>query len=262
MVKFLILFFSIFSEIHVAAKTVKSDKEAVKKEQGLQFPEGCLEANQYPCALRSSVTKWKLELNHVKVVLKEDSTVIWKDKGNFQVVSGDVWFSSIEGGSTRIQSEFGHFETGDSGWDVFIRKDSNHMEIYPLIKSVRVFPLGLKSKSGLLLPVGYRSYLSSVGTDGVAKYEIPVATNLKGLIENWAPMFDGTPQQLAGFLSEYRNKWVDAVEAGSRLHQEMAKREIASEKQRQARRARWLEAKREEERYLKKLYRQKNYLDQ
>lgn len=263
LIKFLVLFVSIFSEIHVSAgEVVRGNEVAVPAEQGLQFPEGCLDAGQYPCALRSSVSKWKLELDTVKVVLKESSTVIWKDKRNFQVVSGEVWFSANDQESVRIQSEFGHFETGDTQLNVFVRKDPQLMEIYPLTHGVKVFPLGLSSKSGLLLPVGYRSYLSSVGKNGVAKYEIPVATNLKGLIESWAPMFDGTPQELAGFLSEYRKKWVDAVEAGSLLHQEMAKRAIASEKERQARQARWLKAKREEERYLKKLYRQKNYLDQ
>lgn len=263
LIRFTILFVSVFSEVHVTASEVgKASGELAQVEKGLQFPEGCLDASEYPCALRSSVSKWKLELGTLKVVLKESATVIWKDERNFQVVSGDVWFAASDRESVRIQSEFGYFENGDSELNVFVRKDSQLMEIYPLTQGVKVFPLGLSSKNGLLLPVGYRSFLSSVGSHGVAKYEIPVATNLKGLIESWAPMFDGTAQELAGFLTEYRKKWVDAVESGSLLHQEMAKREIASERERRARRDRWLKAKREEERYLKKLYRQKNYLDQ
>lgn len=258
--KSLLIFICCFSEVHVMAEV--PSPAINEKPKGLQFPEGCLNRQLKPCALKSTVASWRLQLGSVQVVLKENATIIWKDTDEVQVVSGDVWASAEQGKDVEIHSEFGHFQAVVNGLNVFIKKDSQTMEIYPLSEGVLVFPLGAATKAGHLLPVGYRSYLAGVGTDGVARYEIPVAANLKGLIQDWAPLFDGTPQQLSGFLSGYRESWVNAVNAGSFLHLDLAEREIASDRQRQEQRALRLKAQQEEERHLKQLFRQKNYLNQ
>lgn len=257
--KALILIALVCGECFVFAKELTHD--SLKEPKGLDFPQGCLANKRLPCAIKSTGRKLSLQLDTVKVVLKKNSTVIWKDKGKYQVVAGEVWFSSSAPESVEIQSEFGYFQAGAEGLNVFVRKSAEMMEIYPLIDGVSVFPLGEGVESGFLLPAGYRSFLTSVGRSGVAHYEIPVAANLKGLIESWAPMFDGTPQELSGFLSSYREVWAEAVEAGAYLHNQIASREIASEKQRQARRKQRLKSIKDEEIYLNKLFRRKNYLD-
>ncbi len=259
-IKVVVVFISFFSEIHVAAKT--SAESVEKKPQGLEFPQGCLSKKQLPCALKSTAKVWSFELDSVKVVLKKNSTVIWKDKGKYQPVAGEIWFFGSQPQDVEVYSEFGYFQSVKESLNVFVKKSPELMEIYPLTEGVIVFPLSSKEQLGHLLPVGYRSFLASVGKNGVAQYEIPVAANLKGLIRDWAPMFDGTPQELSDFLSSYRTRWVQAVEDGASLHNTMVERELASEKRRQVQRAQELRLKKEEERYLKKLFRQKNYLDE
>lgn len=238
---------------HVGAK-----KNSAKP---IEYPEFCLKNRLLPCALKGQQKRTSLQLDDVKVVLSKSASIVWLSDSSFQVISGDVWIQQDQAGDhVLIKTEYGSLRSsGDL--NVFLRKSEYALEIYPIFNEVRVYPLGLSDQKGLLLPAGYRSQLSAVNESGVAQYEIPVATNLKGFIEAWAPLFDGAPMDLTANLRKFKNLWLNAVHDGGDWQMDLAQREIASEKKRQEHLADLRRKRLEEEKYLRKLFRQKNYLE-
>jgi hypothetical protein len=239
-----------------------SRTEQVSFELLTQYPSHCLEGQVFPCALHAHTDQKKnLITKNFELGLAADSIVQILDPQRLQVVRGQVWVRRTLGApEIVVRSEYGHVQM-DEEFDLFLKKELQHLEIYPLSKSVTVYPLGHKALAGYVLPAGYRSQMGAVDEVGLAQYQIPTSANIKGLIAEWAPLYTGTPQSLTEVLQHYRNLWSTAAIKGAELHQKMVEREIASAKAQEAAAELQRERNRKEQLELKRLFRSKNYLD-
>jgi hypothetical protein len=122
-----------------------------------------------------------------------------------------------------------------------------------------LFPRG--ATTGIRIEPGFENWMSTVRGDGVAETGIPAALKFNTHLVRWARLFRGTKKDFEKQVRHFQKTWSEAVLETARFHHELASRKLAAQEERQKQQAKKQAEVEARNRYLRGLFRQKNFLD-
>lgn len=253
-----VLFFLFCIDVRVNATTSnleKKDHQSALFAHVIQHPSHCLK-QVTECAIKTKTKNFTFQGEGYELALGPQSTIIRHSSEELTLVQGSLWVRSHS--KFKVKTEYGTVYSR-SALNTFFLKDKTRLEVMPLDGSVMVERLG--DDHDMFLPTGYRTFLSGVDNLGRSQYDIPTAANFKKIIEQWAPLFQGSPKELVQILTSYRSKWTSAVVQGAEIHQQLYERTVAEAKENRRRAEERKAAIRRENAKLRELFRRKNYLE-
>jgi hypothetical protein len=198
-----------------------------------------------------------LNHGHASLVLLPQSLLNRTGQEAFDLLKGAVLVDSSE---RKLRFEFPHarLEVSPASKVKFLRKETG-VEVQVLSGSLTAQAKG--QREVLNFPAGYKANLEWLDARGEMKTDLPSSLT-KG---EWVTLFydfyqDLPPSKIKERLAKDMRPWRQAVETASQIQGDYVRRELAAEKSRQeaaARRKAQIEA---EDRKLRALFREKNYL--
>ncbi len=190
-------------------------------------------------------------------LILDRGAIVERREDVLHVVQGLVYLDAND--AVTLQTPF-NLMTCESSCRALIERKRGEVEIKNLHGRVLIRRTG--EDRTLALPAGMRLKISRVNSKGVAELEFPQSLPWADTVRTWARLFPGDVKEFRSTLIEFRKDWLEAVEAATLLHQDYAGRALASfEAERKKARER-REARLKEEAELRRLFRQKNYLEQ
>ena len=221
-----------------------------------QDPKNCYQDKKYPCDIKTS-SKEKILLHHLghEIYASEDS-VLRLQSGGFDYLQGhlDVQMNS----KFLIHTAWGSIEGERSRFLIY--KEVKKLHVISLQSELLLKVLG--DEQTYRLPSGFQTSFSpvtaSIGKGSLAEVKPILIQVTLEQIEKSQPLSDKRKEEEEEDLLKLQKK---AVEYISPIYQERAEREIAEAQEVRLRQERKVEARKKQESDLRKLYRQKNYLD-
>jgi hypothetical protein len=221
-----------------------------------QDPKNCYQEKKYPCDIKTS-SKEKILLHHLghEIYASEDSVLRLQAKG-FDYLQGNLdarmdsaFFIKTAWGS--IESENGHF---------LLFKEGKKLHVISLEGELQLKVLG--DTQNYRLPSGFQTtftpVLASAGKGSLEEVKPILVQVTMEQMEKAHPLSDKDKEEQEKDLLKLQKK---AVEYISPIYQERAEREIAQAQELKQRREKAIDVRKKQESELRKLYRQKNYLD-
>ena len=204
----------------------------------VDLPEGCLNRKAYPCLLRATNSSVRLEHGAQIFTLAEKASMQFFTKDEFQILDGSVWVNAAVPLVVRLPGEVKVHWKGEF-----------------LVDSPRVF----ENES---LPVGFENWYGKITTAGWLDRGMikPIAAG--EFVKQWAPFSGLSVADAHRKILFFKEAWEANVGQASDLYQEVVRRRMASVEEKEHLKQDQAEKARQERQTFKKLYRQKNYLDQ
>ncbi len=211
-----------------------------------------------PCVVegvgrRTDLTDNQLEL---EVSISAGSVIQIRKNRDWVLIVGEAYLSTKK--SAIVASPFGKFECYGA-CAALASREPKSIKLSVLEGDWRITRLGEASE--YQVSEGAEVQLSVVGTDGKAGLSFPQSSSWDAVVELWARLYRGDLPEFSKAVRAYRAAWAVATESISQLHLDYALRNIANQE------SEWqaLQAKRRaqerENRRLRQIFRQKNYLD-
>lgn len=180
-----------------------------------------------------------------------------QDDETYQLIDGQFLVELPEG--IRLKTPFATIQClGPKCEGMFVRKTSE-IEVRALRGGLVIRRLG--EKKDYLLPPAMRMTVYPVAVDGKSAMEFPQSLPWDSTVKDWAKLYPGTPAEFKETLIQFREEWREAVDQASQLQLEYASREIASHEKAVADAEARREVQEKEDESLRRLFRQKNFID-
>lgn len=218
------------------------------------YPENCWSKDDTCAVQNDSKHPVTLQLHGMQIHMDSQAIVKKEREGEADLARGTLF-------AKHADTFTWHTPFGDvvcRACQVLLHRDEDSLEVNAIKGRVTIVRKG--DGSTYELPAGFSVQLSSVSNDGRANLDFPQAAPLLLVGKAWARVFPGSTQDFKKAFSDYVKTWDQAADLSSRMQKEEAERRIASaaaekEKIEKIR----LERRREQER-IRKLFREKNYL--
>ena len=222
-----------------------------------ESPLGCLINSEFPCALLGhSETKTVISANpETQVTLVKDSAVVLLSSTEMKVLQGHAFFKTR--GIYKVLTDYGNavIQNGES-W-VYSQDDRYYFESVEGNLSIA----GRNFDKSLRLRPGLRAWLGPVTKSGVSDSGLPDPILLKDFLTRMAQITELPRQEFLVKVNSFINRWKYAANFSSGVREALIERQIASDTEIKRRRLERQRQNRLDERRMRKLFYEKNYLD-
>jgi hypothetical protein len=210
-----------------------------------------------PCVMHtSSSSQHKIFSEGKRRLVLAPESLLQVQKDGLRLVKGLLYIEADE--RIRLTAPFGFFVCG-GGCRALIERQMDSVKLKSLKGNWRIWRLGDKEVYGL--PPGMEITLGRVEIGGTAEMEFPQSLPWQSTLQSWSRLFPGSPEQFKQIVTEFRPVWRSAVEAAANLQLRAAGRTIASHEAELARGRARQRARAIEDESLRKLFRERNYID-
>lgn len=212
--------------------------------------------HQVPCAVQAEGERQVLQAETLNIAMNPHALLEQRASNVIELVNGHFLISAAK--PVKFQTPYGRAWCEDECKALFEREDKK-LTIKSLGGSWRLTRTG--DEQVYAVPPGLQVSIGEVAPGGSAQMEIPQSLPWASTVRDWAALYPGDVKEFKSELAEFRGLWHRAVEMASHMQYQFAKREIASvENERAAELARQKAREREDE-SLRRLFREKNYLN-
>jgi hypothetical protein len=190
------------------------------------------------------------------MTLAAHSLVEQRDTETIQLIEGDIYV--VTSSDTKFKTPYAEIRCADDCKAIFNRK-SDQILIKSLGGQWIVKRLG--DKQEYALHAGLQVTVSEVGTDGMAQMEFPQGLSWEPTVKEWAKFYSSGYAHFKNDLSAFREVWEAAVEKTSEAQLHNATRSIASHQQAVRSEQARQKAREHEDAELRRLFREKNNID-
>lgn len=228
--------------------------EVKVKAEIIEWPSGCLKTDQ-TCAIHIDTPQtFTIELGDGDLSLGKDSVVVRKGT-EAELLQGQMLVSVHS--PVRVVTRYADLEM--SSGRMLVKVDSQEVQVTALNHVVKI---SLKGHGEVIqLTPGFSVSVKGVDLKGFSIVEVPQPLVIDSTIRKWARLHKGDRKTLREEIGRSIESWRRAVREGGQWHQQMVERSIASHKEQEARKAAWRAKVEQENQALRRLFRQKNYLE-
>jgi hypothetical protein len=214
-----VLMFIFVFTIEVRLRAFDSSSDAV-----VETPEKCLNSGNY-CVIKNLDQKFSYNGDNYFLSMSPDSIVIRQKPKELSFVKGQIFIKS----DTKVTLEipYGQIEI-DKNSQVLLDKFDNKVVVQTIFGKSFLKPLG--EKKAILVMQGQENYLSQVDETQKAQTGIPKPILVDQLLKPWAYHSSLTKEKFMEQVKNFKDVHETAVRDLSILNEQIASREIASEK--------------------------------
>jgi hypothetical protein len=200
-----------------------------------------------------STGKKTLKLHEMEVVL--DHGALMEEREGLHLVRGRIYVQSEE--RTQIATPFAtaHCE-GDCR--AIFERSNDHVWIQNLEGAWIIQRTG--EAQSYILPPAMQVRVAEVGENGLAQMDFPQSLPWAPTLKAWGHLFPGDKNEFKDQVEAFRPRWKLGVERVTQIHQDGAKRTIASYEKAEAEKEAARRREEQENAKLRALFREKNYL--
>lgn len=249
LIRVLVVFASLCADVQVRAS------EAAHTEHGKSKANSCWGVT-IPCRIPAD-KKHNISESAATIVLKKDSLLEQTETDTVSLIKGRMLIE-LKSSGLKIKTPFAAFSCEGECSAIFDR-EPGVIRVRGIVGAWRVNRLG--DQIEYALNSGTQVLIGKVDASGKAEMEIPQSLPWDEIAQDWAELFPRSKKEFKSELADFRVNWKMAVEWASRMQLEHAKRSIAAHEAELARERAARAAQEREDAELRRLFRQKNYIE-
>lgn len=218
------------------------------------YPNNCWGKDEACAVQNDSKRPVTLQLNGMQVHMDSQAIMKTETQGEADLARGTLFAKHAEEFTWR--TPFGQVVCHSC--QVLLHRDENSLEVNAIKGRVTIVRKG--DGSSYELPAGFSVELSAVTKDGRANLDFPQAAPLVLVGKAWARVYNGNTQDFKKEFSDYVKTWDQVADLSSQMQKEEAQRRIASDEAERARVEKIRQDRLREQERIRKLFREKNYL--
>lgn len=226
----------------------------------LQRPPGCYEKGIFPCALKTQdQRRWQIRVGENQIHLGENTLIILQQDPRLpiELVQGQAWVESP--GDLAIRTPFAQVEGESAEFWVSQKRGVPKTLVRALNGMVYVQPVGFEGR--LWVPVAMENWFGAADKTGKGTSGAPLPINLAECLYEWAKVFPEGGLKFKNKVQELLARRGETIAQGVKIHEDLARRYIASEKLKDAQEKQRRERLLSEQKAMRRLFRQRNYLE-
>lgn len=237
-------------EVHVKAQEVVTLPEA---KSPIEVPEKCLVEASVCTVKTKSHQRYTLKMEDTDVVLSANSVFARLTNETGSVIDGLVYINTKK--NFKIETPYGSFVSQGGEFLVY------HQEKQYLAKVLNgeliIEPRGHDKK--LTLAAGFENWIGRVDVSGKASVGIPQPLDYALVTKHLAPIYPGSKNEFAALMRALHISWQDSVAEAALTHEQMVKRELASQAEREKQREAARKKMQEEREFLRSMLFKKTF---
>ena len=210
-----------------------------------------------PCAVRADGQRRDLASEQLTLIMASGALIEQRHEKEIQLVHGDFYADTLV--PIKFNTPFAAFEC-NGNCKALITRDSDSATVKALIGDWKIKRLG--DSQIYALRAGTQVTVSEVGFDGKAHMEFPQSLPWESTVMDWARLYPaGRKADFRPDVAKFRQLWQQGVESAAGLQQRAAARALASHEEGLAAERARRKAVENEEAALRRLFREKNSID-
>jgi len=225
----------------------------------VDLPSGCFVREKFPCSLRTYADGLIVEKKDYRIVLKPSTVISWKSGRHLRFVSGDVWLESRQSlmldMNSRLSVEFIGQVTLSSVYEPGQLR----------LQNMSASEIHFKSEDLLVsesVPVGFENWYSILASGGELQRGVMKPIDKIGFFKNWMSVAVLSPAELKKNFKYFSSLWRGNVEQAAEYYQKIIERRIATYQEIQENKKQEKIHKKNQQEKIRKLYREKNFLNE
>lgn len=210
-----------------------------------------------PCAVSVDHKKVALDSKAVKMVLKPGSLIEKTEAGAISIVKGTVLLN-VSDPATAFRTPFAKIWCADE-CVALIDREAGQVTIKSLGGNWRAQRLGDEQEYAIL--EGTRVLFTPVTDGGQAGMEFAQSLPWEPTVKEWAELYPGDKDQFKADVARFREVWNKGVESATSMQEADVGRTIAAYDKAQAQARARRQAQEREDAELRRLFREKNYIN-
>ena len=210
-----------------------------------------------PCAVSADHEKVTLESSGIKMVLKPGSLIEKTEAGTISIVKGTVLLQAGDS-ATAYRTPFAKLWCADR-CVALVEREAEQMTIKSLGGNWRAQRLGDEQEYAIL--AGTRVLFTPVTTDGRAGMDFAQSLPWESTVKEWAQLYPDGKDQFIADVGRFREVWSKGVESATDMQEANVGRSIAAYDKAQAQARARRQAQEREDAELRRLFREKNYIN-
>lgn len=233
------------------------DKTSAKNERPyIDQPKNCFSLGKFPCSLLVQNSVLEIENGGQIYKLDRHSVIEFMNPSEVQILKGLILIRAKNEMSLKVSALFGLSFKGILMVNV---DEVDQAKIFNLNASIRF--VGEEFFQNEELPSGYENWFSRLNTQKKVSRGIISPIQRENFVNLWGKV---SGLSLAGnkkALKEFDENWRNVIEESSQFYQEVVQRSLASIEEKDEQKNQIKRKKAQERDWLKKMYRQKNGLE-
>lgn len=212
----------------------------------LQQPADCLEVKE-ACAIQVLGSGFHLLKGSVKLHAASGAALVRQSETRWRLVKGALWVEN--GSSVEVDTVYGSITSSRGQYWVIEQQDQ------VLVRNMNAdLRVTLRDGRSLDLPDGFEFWMAGVDTKGKSKFGMIRPVDMKEHLPMWNSLYRGSKEAFIKDVVQLRENWGDLAEKSGALYETLAKREIASEVEKEQALLRAKQKQAEQRRQVKDLY--------
>jgi hypothetical protein len=218
-------------------------------------PDGCLQKAQYPCAVRILQAAYRINSEIATIWGSSGVAFILGKNKNLRLVDGEILLTTKK----TLTLDEGLIQLQGSG-DLWISKKGQRILARNLLGQLKVSDQNGKFFDDI--PAGFQKWYDGLNHLGKIEQGTLAAIDAETFIPQWTKMNDLPREQALEKLEAFKKNWQGVVEEIAQFYQQIAERRIATIEEADQRRQQKQLLEMKEREKLRRLFRNKQYLDQ
>lgn len=226
-----------------------------RQSEVVESPENCLQKSS-DCLLKVNSKHWGYETEDLRLWLERGSAVLRINANHWRVLGGSIWLQCKA--KIRVDTILGEVNCHEAS-ELIVEKNQSSVSV----KTIRGVALvqAKKSSEWLKVPEAYETELRWPMASGHVEVSFPRAFHWDTTLAKMGLLNQGSKKQFIDQVHELRPLWREASLVSGEIAQYQAEREIANHIEEVERMKQLRQKSESENKKLRELFRQKNYLD-
>lgn len=249
--------FVFFFSLEVRVKAHESSLTFGEAAPVSQIPEDCLLNQEYPCSfLTADHARFSYFLSgKAKIVSLEETSLSIISEDQIKLMSGAIFIDAHR--ELLIKTNYGFAKIPKGQAWVYADRDRFYFEA--VNRKIKVYGRGFDRP--FTLDPGQVVWLGPVDQTFKADSALPTPIDLSDFTKRMAKINDLSKEEFALYIQEFAKTWKITSQKTVAIHKHLLQRQIASDQDLSKKRKRQRALQMREDRRLRKLFYQKNFLD-